>query len=197
MTEDLHQQPAGIPAGAALQRQGLVTVLNPRLHADVIVDFLFQTLIEVNQEVVGRPRFFRYRFSPGANQRTVVDDFEIRLQLLLQRFVIAERKLLGGLVMEKIERIDHRHIGNQLNLDTQVVGLFRKHQAGKKIAKGILLPVDEMIFGTDSQRIAVNRSPAVRGGTQTQGMWRQLDRTIKMILCHMVNSGAYGHSFPL
>jgi hypothetical protein len=86
--------------------------------------------------------------------------------LLGERGVVGERPGLGLGLEEEVERIDHRHVGDQVDHDLEAVGLLREDEARQVIALGILLPVDEMLFGLDRQRIGQNGRPRVRRRTQ-------------------------------
>ena len=79
---------------------------------------------------------------------------EIGGKFVAQVVRIGEGKVLGVGFDEEIERIDHRHLGDEVDLDAEFVGRLRKHQPRQPIAVRILLPVDEMLGRRDLQRIA-------------------------------------------
>src|ERR1700683_638329 len=81
--------------------------------------------------------------------------------------VRSERKFIGAGLDEKIERVDRRHVGGELDLDLEFVGLFRKDEPRLEVALRVLLPVDEVFLRRDLQRVIENRRPAMDGGTQT------------------------------
>ena len=58
---------------------------------------------------------------------------------------IDEGKLLGIGLDKEIERIDHGHLGREIDLDAELGGLFRKDEARQPVAVRVLLPVDEML----------------------------------------------------
>jgi hypothetical protein len=60
--------------------------------------------------------------------------------------VVGERNFLGVRLKEEIEGIDHRHLGDQIDLDPELAGFLREHQARQVIALRVLLPVDEVLF---------------------------------------------------
>ena len=59
-----------------------------------------------------------------------------------------------------------------------MLALFRKYQARDEIAVNVLLPVDEMFFRLDGQRIGEDRRAAMRRRTQPHFVRRQGDRLV-------------------
>ena len=51
MAQDLHQQPGGIAARAAGQRQRLLGRLHAGLHADEVADLVLQPLVQLDQKI--------------------------------------------------------------------------------------------------------------------------------------------------
>src|SRR3546814_18154930 len=83
--------------------------------------------------------------------------------------LVVEGEMLGIGLEEKVEGIDHRHVGDQVDHHLEPVGLFREDQPGKIIALRVLLPVDEMVLRLDAQRI---RSEERRVGKECVRTWR-------------------------
>ena len=73
----------------------------------------------------------------------------------LPRFVV-ERIILGVGFQEKIERVNNRHLGDEVDFDAKFPRRLRENQARKVIRLRILLPVDEMLGRLNPQRIAQN-----------------------------------------
>ena len=89
--------------------------------------------------------------------------------------VFIRKRIFDRLILEEEgERIDHRHLGNQVDHHAKFAGFFREHQPGKKVAVWILLPIDEVLLGRYLQRIAKYRSTAMRRRTQPHDLRRQL-----------------------
>ena len=101
--------------------------------------------------------------------------------------------MLGPFLDKEIERIDHRHVGNQIDADVDLPGRLRECQPGDKIAVGILLPVDEMLLGPDLERVADDRCARMRGRAQTDFMRGGDHRAIKAIVGLMMQGNANGH----
>jgi hypothetical protein len=72
---------------------------------------------------------------------------EIGRSSVLRSSVYSERKTVGVGLDEEIERIDHGHLGDEVDLDLELGGLLRKDEARQPVAVRILLPVHEMIGG--------------------------------------------------
>ncbi len=51
---------------------------------------------------------------------------------------------LAAVLDEEVERIDRRHVGGELDLDLELVGLLRENEPRLEVALRVLLPVDEM-----------------------------------------------------
>ena len=153
VAQQLHQQPGRVAAGAGRVFQGKFRGLHTRLHANQVTDIGGQALVEADQEIHSRQRRAvdtgQVRSQPWRQRQ----GFQIRRQLALLIGGVAERDIFGVGLQEKIERIEHRHLGDQVDFNAQLVSLFREHQARQVIALGVLLPVDEMLLGQHLQRV--------------------------------------------
>ena len=98
--------------------------------------------------------------------------------LLGERGVVTERKGLSLGLEEEVERIDHRHVGDEIDRDLELRRLLGKHQARQMIALRILLPVDEVVLRLDLERVGKYRRAAVRGGTQAHDLRPERDRPV-------------------
>ena len=76
---------------------------------------------------------------------------QVRLQFIFDVWVINERMFFGVVLNEKIKRVDHRHVGDEIDVDCEVRDLFVEDDPGQKVPVWILLPVDEMLSRADSQ----------------------------------------------
>ena len=94
---------------------------------------------------------------------------------------------------EKVERIDGRHLGDQVHLDTQLAAPLWEHIPGEIVPVRILLPVEEVILGRDPQRVADDRRAAMRGGPQPHHMGQELDRPVVRIFRDVVERNTNGH----
>ena len=106
---------------------------------------------------------------------------------------VGEGEFFKSLFEEKIKGIKYHHVRHQFDLDGEMVGLFRHHQASKKIAVGILLPIEEMIFGGNAQVIAHHRRAGMHGRAQTDDLGTQIDALIVTVRRAVMESDANGH----
>ena len=120
--------------------------LHARLHADDVADLVLQALIEFDQKIDGVARSrakSNARTLPGSGPAgSGVDKGRKVLVQFGRKF---ERPGFGVRFDEEIERIDHLHVGDQIDVDGKLLRLFGKHVARKPIAVRILLPVDEVL----------------------------------------------------
>ena len=114
--------------------------------------------------------------------------------VLGQRVGIAERRRLGIVLDEEIERIIDRQFGDQIDGDGKLIGLFGKHQPRQPIAMRVLLPVHKVVFRRHLERIGRNRGAAMRGGAQANDLRTERHRTIIGVAGRMMQFGMNGHS---
>ena len=157
----LDQEPGAVAARSRSERQGLIGSLNSRLHAYEMGDGPLNPRIQADEKIDGALSRGLQCGDGGLEQRPAVVDMHIGRQVAAQILGIAERQGFGIGLDEKIERIDHRHLGRQVDGDGQFRRPFRKHQPRQPVAVGILLPVDEVVRRRDLQRIAGNPRAAV------------------------------------
>ena len=118
-----------------------------------------------------------------------VDD-EIGPQVL----AIFERPNLRALLDEEIERIVDRHVGDDVDLDLQLVDQFGKDIAGEPIAVRVLLDVHEMVGRRDFQRVRYDPGAAVGRGPEPDDLRPKRDRPVIAIVRQMMDGGADGHA---
>ena len=94
---------------------------------------------------------------------------------------------------EKVKGIEHRHFRDQVHGHFELCGFLRKNQSSLVIGKGVLLPVDEMLYGLDFQAVRQNPAAAVWGWAQTNNLWPQLDGTVVTVVRNVVQCGVNGH----
>ena len=166
VAQDGDQQPARVAARPLGERQRLLAVLHARLQANDIADLLLQPCIEADQEVDGRLLAAIDLGEPGRDQRSRRLHLAKGRDLLGQRGVVGEGPLLGLGLQEEVERIDHRHVGDQVDHDLEELGLFGEDQARQVVALRVLLPIDEMLRRLDGERVGHDGRAGVRRRTQ-------------------------------
>ncbi len=196
MPQQLHQQPRGVTARARCVLQGELRGLNARFHADQVSDVLAQALVETDQKVDGRNRLATDAVQIRLKSRGQRQFFEVRRQLALLFAGVGERDVLGVGLEEEVERIEHSHLGDQIDFDAKLVGLFREDQARQVIALRVLLPVDEMVFRQDFQRIRQHACAAMGGRAQANDLRTQFDRAVVAIMRDMVQGNMNRHGVP-
>ena len=143
--EDVHEQPARVAAGARAQLERLLGRLHAGLHADRVGDLALQTAIDLDEKVDGPHRRLRtHRVEQALHERPRRLGGEVRLEVLAQDRLVAERKRLRFGLQEEVERIAHGHVGDEIDLDDEVAHLLRKNDAREEVAVRILLPVQEV-----------------------------------------------------
>ena len=95
---------------------------------------------------------------------------------------------------EKIERVVHRHLGDQVDFDAKSAHWIRKRQARDIVALRILLPVDEMAGRLDAHGIRDDGRAAVRSRAQPDKLLRHGDRTFVTIVRDMGERDLNGHA---
>ena len=199
VTHDLHQQPAAVAAGAAGALQRLLGRLHARLHAHQVADRVLQLAVEPHQHVdgvlAGGDRGAE-ALDEGGETRPHRRRLEERDQFLGERRRVAERIGLGVRLDEEVERVDHRHVGGDVDDDLQVVGGFGEDDAGDPVAVGILLPVEEVPGRRDVERVPEHRRAAVRRRAQPDLVRRDRDAAVEAVGGAVLQRDADGHRFP-
>jgi len=141
VAQDLDEQPAGVAARAERQLQGLLGRLHAGLQPDRVADRPLQLLVEPHQEV---DRVLPPAVDAGEvllQSRAWPFCLQIGRELLLQGLRVGEGPLVGVLLDEEVEGVDHRHVGDHLDVHQQFAGPLGEYQARQVVAEGVLLPV--------------------------------------------------------
>ncbi len=109
---------------------------------------------------------------------------------------VGKGEMFVALLQEKIEGIDNRHVGYQIDLDFKPARGFRKHQPRDVIAVGVLLPVDEVLFRRHLQRVRQDRGARVGGGAQAYHMRGQGDVAVVVITGFVMQCNPDCHVLP-
>ena len=198
VSHQLHQQPAGVAAGAQLVDQRFFGRLHARFHAYRVADVLLQLLVHVDQKVVHRRllagKTLAARVEVGLEMWRGLGLRHVRRQFGLNLRGVLERIVLGRRLQKKVERVEHRHLGHQIDLDAERGGLVRKHQTRQVVRLRVLLPVDEVGGRFDPHRVAQDAGARMRRRTQTHDLWTQVDGPVVAVVRHMVQRDVDGHS---
>lgn len=145
----LGQEPRAVSARPASPLQRLLAGLHPRLHTDDVVNVLRHPVVQIEEEVDRPTRCQIDRLDELPQASTFAALLEVGPKILRQPLFVTEREFFGRRLEEEVERIDHRQLGDQVDLDRQLSRALGEHRAGQVVAVRILLPVQEMGRGLD------------------------------------------------
>ena len=186
VAEDLHQEPRRIAARAGAGGERLLRRLHARLHADDVADHVRQALVELDQKIDGVARLARNRLHQFLQPRARRLRIDEGRQILAQVGGEFERPLVGVGLDEKVERIDHFHVGEQIDRDGKFGCLLGKHEARQPIAVRVLLPVHEMLGRRHVERVTRDAGAAMRRRPQPYDLRAEADRpVIGVVRCVM------------
>src|SRR5215471_6052699 len=194
MSQDLHQQPCAVPTRTRIFRERLLRRLHASLHADEIADFALQPLIESNQEVDGILAIAGDRGEERRQPRADRLGIEIRRKLLGELGGIGERESFREGFDEEIERIYHRHVGDEIDRNGEFASLLWKDEACEPVSIRILLPVHEVLRRRDFERVAFDPRAAMGGRAQPNDLRREADRPVVAVPCDVVEAGEDRHT---
>jgi hypothetical protein len=92
---------------------------------------------------------------------------------MAQGRIVLEWKFFGCWFEEKIERVDHRHFGDQVDFHGEYFSGLVEYQPCLEIPLRVLLPVDEMVLGLDTQRVGGDPGAALRSGAEADDLGGQ------------------------
>ena len=182
MAQRLDQQPCRVAARTGAGAKRLLRRLDARLHADDVADFLLQLRVEIDQEIDGAVGLARNLLQVGGEQRPGRHGREIGRKLGLEVVGVLEWKAGGIGLDEEVERIDHRHLRREVDLDLELRRLLGKDKTRQPIALRILLPVHEMVCRRDLERVAQDRRARMRRRAQANGLRAEVDRSVVFVM---------------
>ena len=188
-----YQQPAGVAARAAGLDERLFRGLHAGLQAHQVADVALQLLVQRDQPVVRRRLLARDGREIRLERRRGRRLDHVRLEFERDLGLVGERTVLGRRFEEEIERIQHRHLGDQIDLDAKARGLVREHQARQVVRLRILLPVDEVRGGLDAHRVAQDARARMRRRTQPHDLRAELDRPVVAVVRDVIQRDVDGH----
>ena len=194
VARQLHQQPAAVAAGTAAVDQRDLGRLHARLHADQVGDVALQALVERDQEI-GRlhrlARNARQVFGELRRQRRLL---HVGRELVRLLGLVLEREVLGRRLQEEVERIEHRHLGHQVDLDAHLGRRVGEHQPRQVVRLRILLPVDEMLGRLDAHRVRQDARPRVRCRAQPHDLRPEVDRPVVAVVGDVIERDMDRHA---
>ena len=107
-------------------------------------------------------------------------------ELALVRRLVSEREVLRVRLQEEVERIQHRHLGDQIHLDAQLARRLREHEAREIVRLRILLPVDEVLGRLDLERVGQDARAAMGRRPQPHDLRSEHHRPVVPVMHHMI-----------
>ncbi len=101
--------------------------------------------------------------------------------------------MLGIGLDEKVERVDDREFGGQIDLDLELRRFFRKDEPRLPIAMRILLPIHKVLRWRHLQRIGGDFGAAVRRRAQPDGLRLKYHWPVVFIVGDMMDGGGNSH----
>jgi len=194
VSQDLHQQPCAVATRARVFCERLLRRLHAGFHADEIADFALQTLIEFDQEIDGIFTIAVDRGEERGQSRADRLDIEIRRKLLGELGGVGERESFREGLNEEIERIYHRHVGDEIDRDGEFASLLRKDEAREPVSIRILLPVHEVLRRRHLERVTFDPRATMGGRAQPNDLRREADRPVVAVPCDVVEAGEDRHT---
>ncbi len=182
MPQDGHQQPGRVAARAGTQLERLVGRLHARLHANQVIDFLAEAVVDPHQEIDRAFLAAVNRCEPLPQSRSRLGQRQKRRQLAAQPRLVAKGIRLGVRLQEEVERVDRRHFNDQVDRHPKAVDLLLKRDAGQEVGVGVLLPIEKVIGRLDLQRVTDNRRSRMRRGPQPHDLRPQHDGALVAIV---------------
>ena len=117
-----------------------------------------------------------------------------RREFVIERRIVVEGKFFRLRFEEEIERIQHRHLGDQIHLHAEFARGLVKDEPRGVIRLRVLHPVDEMLFRRDAERIAQNPRARMRRGPQPDDLRAEIDQPVVLVMGLVVERDVNGHS---
>src|ERR1700733_12183421 len=114
---------------------------------------------------------------------------------MVQDVVVFEWKFFRVRFEEKIERIEHGHLGNQIHFHTKFLRLFLENQTREVVGLRVLLPVNEMFFWLNAKGIAQNPRPRMRRGAQPDILRAGAQKPVLFIMRPVTEGYVNGHDY--
>ena len=173
VAQQMHQQPGGIATGAFGLGQRLLRRPHTGLHAYNIGNAFGDEAVESDKLV--DVAHFRARHAVDQHLQQGAGRIEAaeRREFFRQHGIVGEGPVLGLRVQEEVERVDGRHVGDEVDRDVEVLDLVWEHDAGHEVALRVLQPVQEVRPRFDLQRIGQDRRARMRRRPQADRLGTQ------------------------
>ena len=105
-----------------------------------------------------------------------------RREFVVERMIVSKGKFLRFRFEKIVERVQHRHLGDQIHLDAKFARRLFKNNAGGVIGLRILLPVDVMLFRFDLERVTQNARARMRRGAEPHNLRAEVDEPVVFVM---------------
>ena len=190
--QDLDEEPRRIAARAAGCRERLLRRLHARLHAHEVAHLGGEHGVQRDQELDG-VRLAGQAGEEVVEARRAGVRQEIGAKLGVHLVRVCEGERLRVLLHEEVERVDHRHVGREVDLDAQLGRLLGEDDAREPVPVRVLLPVHEVVRGRDLEGVARDLGARVGRGTQPDRLRPQRDGTVGGVRRQVVEGGDDRH----
>jgi hypothetical protein len=195
--QQLDQQPGGIAARPGEFGQRELGRLHAGLHADEVSDVAREFRVELDQPVDGAFALARDGAQVFLEPRLAAEHHEIRSEVAFVDTLVRERIGLRVRLEEEVERVEDRHLGDEVDLDAELVGLLLEHEPAEVVSFRILLPVDEVFGRRDLERVRKDARTAMRRRAQTDYLRPERNEPVVPIVRDVIECDMNGHAVIL
>src|SRR6202007_3405928 len=106
---------------------------------------------------------------------------------------VGERESFREGLDEEIERIYHRHVGDEIGRDGEFASLLGKDKACEPVSIRILLPVHEVLRRRHLERVTFDPRATMGGRAQPNDLRREADRPVVAVPGDVGGAGGGRH----
>ena len=191
---EVDEKPGEVAAGAAAELEGFFGGLDAGLHADEVLERLVDGHVQFD-DVVDHPDVFAAGcFDQFGEEGAGLLGFEVGCEFFLDDGVVGEWVYLRGGFDEEVERVDDGHVGDEVDFDFELGGLFQEDEAGEVVGIRVLLPVEEVLLRIDPERVGQDGGAGVRGRAEAHGVRAHRDGPVIFVAGDVIQRNANGHA---
>ena len=112
---------------------------------------------------------------------------------MIQNVIVLERKFLRLWFEKKVERVEHRHLRDQIHFHEELARQLRENEPRRVVRLRVLHPVDEMLLRLDAQRVAEDARARMRRGPQAHHLRPERDEPVVLVVRLVVERDVDGH----
>ena len=154
MAKNLHQQPGRVATRPHALFKSLLAWLDAGIQPRHVADFVAQTSIQIDQKADRSALTSGNLVEKSLQQRSSRLNRAIGLEIPGQIRRVLERILFDSRFQKEIERVEGRKIRDKIHVDRKLRRLVLKKRTRHMIVVHVQLPVEDMVGGSEVQRIA-------------------------------------------